>query len=89
MNVFRSLLSAVDSTVLQNLESTSCNIFNTISMYIYIAIGFAMVGCGCLYIFGSERGKEKANAWLPRIVIGSGFIICAVSISQYLVGIWS
>ena len=60
MNILMNVLSASDSAVLGNLEATSMNIFDTIAMYIYIAIGFALVGCGCLYIFGSEEGKMKA-----------------------------
>ncbi len=84
MNILMNVLSAGDSAVLGNLETTSMNIFDTIAMYIYIAIGFALVGCGCLYIFGSEEGKMKANKWLPRIVVGAGLIVCAVSGGQWI-----
>ena len=87
--LFSNALSAADSTVLKNLEATSQDLFSTISMYVYIAIAFALIGCGLLYVFGSEEGKMKANKWLPRVVIGAGIVICAVSGSQWITSLFT
>ncbi len=72
------------TTTLNNLATTSTNFFNTLSSYTWILIAAALVICGGLYLVGGEEGKQRANKWVPRILIGTVLILGAVSIAKWI-----
>lgn len=79
----------MNNQVLNNMETTATNIFELAGQYVWILVGFALLVCFGLYIIGGEEGKQRANRWVPRIAIGTGGIVCLVSLAQWLSSIFS
>ena len=86
MTVYAAETNAGDGVngTLSNLATTSENVFSTISSYTWILIAAALIICGILYVVGGEEGKQRANKWVPRILIGTVLILGAVSIAKWV-----
>lgn len=69
---------------LNNLVKSSTNFFDIIGSYSWVLGAAALIAVGILYIVGGEEGKQRANKWVPRIIIGTVIMMCAASLAQLI-----